>query len=99
MFAMSRTVGWVSQWSEMLQQDQMRIGRPRQLYLGVQQREYVPRDYSVKTPGRQVLSAPSFSRNTASKEQRRLGSQFTKKVADTYTRGGQEKESEKKEDK
>merc|ERR1712048_1212043 len=40
MFAMSRTVGWVSQWNEMVSEGQMRIGRPRQLYVGVAQREY-----------------------------------------------------------
>merc|ERR1719229_599153 len=43
MFAMSRVVGWVSHWKEMLIEGQMRIGRPRQLYVGVAQRDYVPR--------------------------------------------------------
>merc|ERR1719456_1189764 len=37
MFAMCRTVGWVAQWNEMLSEGQMRIGRPRQLYVGVQE--------------------------------------------------------------
>ncbi|CAE8637888.1 unnamed protein product [Polarella glacialis] len=40
MFAMSRTVGWVSQWNEMVSEGQMKIGRPRQLYVGTPQREY-----------------------------------------------------------
>jgi len=40
MFAMARTVGWVSQWKEMVSEGQLRIGRPRQLYNGVGQREY-----------------------------------------------------------
>merc|ERR1719401_2384816 len=40
MFAMSRTVGWVSQWEEMVSQGQMRIGRPRQMYVGEAQKEY-----------------------------------------------------------
>lgn len=40
MFAMSRTVGWVSQWNEMLNEGQMRIGRPRQLYVGQAEREF-----------------------------------------------------------
>ena len=39
-FAVSRTIGWVSQWKEMIADPQMKIGRPRQLYLG-----YKPRDY------------------------------------------------------
>jgi citrate synthase len=41
MFAMSRTVGWVSQWCEMRREGQMRIGRPRQMYVGEDEREYV----------------------------------------------------------
>merc|ERR1712187_343930 len=40
MFAMARTVGWVSHWNEMMAEGQLRIGRPRQLYVGVEQREY-----------------------------------------------------------
>ena len=40
-FAVSRTVGWVSQWKEMIGDPQNRIGRPRQLYLGATQRDYV----------------------------------------------------------
>jgi len=40
-FAVSRTVGWISQWKEMITDPQMKIGRPRQLYLGETAREYV----------------------------------------------------------
>ena len=40
-FAVSRTVGWISQWREMIADPQMKIGRPRQLYLGATQRDYV----------------------------------------------------------
>ncbi|MEY8882696.1 citrate synthase [Donghicola sp. XS_ASV15] len=40
-FAMSRTVGWISQWKEQLSDPQMKIGRPRQLYLGETSRDYV----------------------------------------------------------
>jgi citrate synthase len=40
-FALSRTVGWVSQWKEMLNDPQNKIGRPRQLYLGETERDYV----------------------------------------------------------
>jgi citrate synthase len=42
MFAIARTVGWVSQWMEMISEDNQRIGRPRQLYVGPKQRDYVP---------------------------------------------------------
>ena len=41
MFAIARTVGWVAHWQEMLADPQMRIGRPRQLYTGPTQRDYV----------------------------------------------------------
>jgi citrate synthase len=40
-FAVSRTVGWISQWKEMITDPQMKIGRPRQLYLGETVRDYV----------------------------------------------------------
>ncbi|WP_375691238.1 citrate synthase [Pseudooceanicola sp. LIPI14-2-Ac024] len=40
-FAVSRTVGWISQWKEMIEDPQMKIGRPRQLYTGPAQRDYV----------------------------------------------------------
>ncbi|MEQ6248275.1 citrate synthase [Sulfitobacter sp. HNIBRBA3233] len=40
-FALARTVGWISQWKEQLTDPQLKIGRPRQLYLGEGQRSYV----------------------------------------------------------
>ncbi|MGB5706890.1 MAG: citrate synthase [Arenicellales bacterium] len=42
MFAIGRTVGWISHWKEMLNDDEQKIGRPRQLYLGEQRRSYIP---------------------------------------------------------
>merc|ERR1719436_2389696 len=39
MFAMSRTVGWVSHLNEMVSEGQLRICRPRQMYLGVEKRD------------------------------------------------------------
>ena len=41
-FALARTVGWVAQWREMIEDPQQKIGRPRQLYTGYTQRAYVP---------------------------------------------------------
>ena len=41
-FALSRTVGWISQWQEMLNDPAQKIGRPRQLYTGADRRTYVP---------------------------------------------------------
>ena len=40
-FALSRTVGWISQWREMIGDPQQKIGRPRQLYKGATSRNYV----------------------------------------------------------
>lgn len=40
-FAVSRTVGWISQWKEMIADPQLKIGRPRQLYIGATKRDYV----------------------------------------------------------
>jgi citrate synthase len=44
MFAIARTVGWVAQWMEMIGEENQRIGRPRQLYVGAGQRDYVSID-------------------------------------------------------
>ncbi len=44
LFAVARTVGWISQWKEMIEDPTNRIGRPRQLYTGATRRDYVPTD-------------------------------------------------------
>ena len=42
LFAVARTVGWIAQWQEMIEDPTQKIGRPRQLYTGPDQRPYVP---------------------------------------------------------
>ena len=42
LFALARTTGWVAQWNEMIADPNQRIGRPRQLYTGPAQRDYMP---------------------------------------------------------
>ena len=42
LFAVARTVGWVAQWKEMIEDPEQKIGRPRQLYIGATERPYVP---------------------------------------------------------
>ena len=42
LFAVARTVGWISQWKEQVEDPSQRIGRPRQIYTGATQRDYVP---------------------------------------------------------
>ena len=44
LFAVSRTVGWIAQWKEMIEDPEQKIGRPRQLYTGPGQREYLTVD-------------------------------------------------------
>ena len=41
LFALARTVGWVAQWNEMVEDPSQRIGRPRQLYIGSPRRDYI----------------------------------------------------------
>jgi len=42
LFSIPRTVGWIAQWEEMLNDPEQKIARPRQIYLGSDQRDYVP---------------------------------------------------------
>jgi len=42
LFALARTVGWIAQWQEMMADSAQKIGRPRQLYTGPTERDYVP---------------------------------------------------------
>ena len=44
LFAVARTVGWIAQWKEMVEDPSQRIGRPRQIYTGSPQRNYLPID-------------------------------------------------------
>jgi citrate synthase len=47
LFAIARTVGWIAQWKEMIEDPEQRIGRPRQLYDGATERDIVPMDQRV----------------------------------------------------
>jgi citrate synthase len=42
LFAIPRTAGWLAQWMEMLLDDEQKIARPRQAYIGPEKRDYVP---------------------------------------------------------
>jgi citrate synthase len=44
MFAIPRTSGWIAQWLEMVQDEETKIARPRQIYTGERDREYAPID-------------------------------------------------------
>jgi citrate synthase len=42
LFALARTVGWIAQWKEMIEDPQQKLCRPRQLYTGSPRRDYQP---------------------------------------------------------
>ena len=42
LFALARTVGWIAQWKESIEDPVQKIGRPRQLYGGAEPRQFVP---------------------------------------------------------
>jgi citrate synthase len=42
LFALARTVGWIAQWGEMIEDPSQKIGRPRQLYTGAPERDFTP---------------------------------------------------------
>jgi citrate synthase len=42
LFGIPRTVGWLAQWQEMLQDPEQKIARPRQIYIGEDRRDFVP---------------------------------------------------------
>ena len=42
LFALARTVGWIAQWTEMMEDSSQKIGRPRQIYTGAPKRDYAP---------------------------------------------------------
>ena len=44
LFAVARTVGWIAQWTEMMEDASQKIGRPRQVYTGAPQRDYTPKN-------------------------------------------------------
>ena len=44
LFAIPRTVGWLAQWEEMLQDKEQKISRPRQIFLGPERRDFVAID-------------------------------------------------------
>ena len=44
LFAIPRSVGWLAQWEEMLMDDEQKIARPRQVYEGAEERQFVPVD-------------------------------------------------------
>jgi citrate synthase len=43
-FAITRSLGWIAHWREMMSESMIRIGRPRQIYVGEKLREFVPID-------------------------------------------------------
>merc|ERR1712032_437499 len=99
MFAMSRTVGWIANWLEMVAEGQMRIGRPRQLYVGEGLKAYDPPKQTESTEGLRThcKNNASFSEEMACKSSQegtrlvgtykaRSQTAFNKEVPDSYQR-------------
>ncbi len=53
LFGIPRTVGWLAQWQEMLQDSEQKIARPRQVYIGAARRDFVP----LELRGRELVTA------------------------------------------
>ena len=74
LFALARTVGWISQWKEMFEDPQRKIGRPRQLYTGALharlQADRNPR-LSPARPGGGAIASPPGSRRPPRRSGRR----------------------------
>ncbi|HUH08723.1 MAG TPA: citrate synthase [Egibacteraceae bacterium] len=47
LFALGRLPGWIAQWKEMIEDPETRLGRPRQIYVGATERDYIPLDQRV----------------------------------------------------
>ena len=65
LFALARTVGWIAQWKEMIEDPSQKIGRPRQLYVGNPQRDYLDHRAArlkSKGPGGPLLICGGFLR-------------------------------------
>ena len=65
LFALARTVGWIAQWKEMIEDPSQKIGRPRQLYTGATQAG-LPDDRATRIATTAALRLRAESRNPAS---------------------------------
>ena len=62
LFAIARTVGWIAQWKEMIEDPSQKIGRPRQLYTGATRRDYAADlEKEVERPARSTLVMAGLS--------------------------------------
>ncbi|HTY54065.1 MAG TPA: citrate/2-methylcitrate synthase, partial [Candidatus Binataceae bacterium] len=57
LFAIPRTSGWMSQWAEMVRDEEQKIARPRQIYIGEMERHYTPIDTRPKPTMREEAVA------------------------------------------
>ena len=72
LFAIPRTAGWLAQWVEMLGDPEQKIARPRQIYTGADERDYVPIERRTNEPksARRRALAPSAERAATSDNHR-----------------------------
>jgi len=83
LFALARTVGWIAQWNERIEDPQQRIGRPRQLYTGSPQRDYLP-----VPPSADRHAAPEDIKARPSRRAFPFAGPLLKSCADAYNATG-----------
>eukprot|EP00397_Hematodinium_sp_SG-2012_P023252 GEMP01024149.1.p1 GENE.GEMP01024149.1~~GEMP01024149.1.p1 ORF type:complete len:495 (+),score=103.57 GEMP01024149.1:49-1533(+) len=85
LFAVARTCGWITQWKEMIEEGNTRIGRPRQLYLGECERQYVAIGSrpSEEDDVEDDDTPPFIVRNASRSNRDRMMSSFLQKGPDT----------------
>eukprot|EP00484_Ammonia_sp_Unknown_P030268 CAMPEP_0197032466 /NCGR_PEP_ID=MMETSP1384-20130603/11131_1 /TAXON_ID=29189 /ORGANISM="Ammonia sp." /LENGTH=553 /DNA_ID=CAMNT_0042462129 /DNA_START=74 /DNA_END=1735 /DNA_ORIENTATION=- len=74
MFAVGRTIGWISHWKEMIEDPKQRIGRPRQLYLGKAPRKYVEVEDRVDQHFNLMMERKQKKEQAAQQSKKRRGS-------------------------
>ena len=91
LFAVARTVGWIAQWSEMIEDPGQRIGRPRQLYVGADRRDYhadqrsAERLASTTIPARRMRTEFHFGCRTAFRRRSAFGGTSSRAICEFST--------------
>ena len=83
MFAIGRTSGWIAQWLEMVEDKEQKIARPRQIYTGERERDYVPIDQRRPAPARNAACAVTAAHSDRARS--RVASVAWRSVSDDGT--------------
>src|SRR3546814_3868164 len=72
LFALARTVGWIAQWNEMIEDPAQKIGRPRQLFTGSPKRAFIPLDKRKESAEERAKDRKSTRLNSSYKCEYRM---------------------------